>query len=64
VISDPTVGALCALGAALAWSVTSLLARSVIAHYGSVTINAVRSGIAGTLLAAWVVSAGRPRCWQ
>jgi len=55
VISDPTFGALCALGAALAWSVTSLLARSIIAHYGSVTINAVRSGIAGTLLVTWVV---------
>jgi hypothetical protein len=32
VISDPTFGALCALGAALAWSVTSLLAGSVMAH--------------------------------
>ena len=51
-ISDPTFGALCALGAALAWSVTSLLARSVIAHYGSATINAVRSCIAGTLLSS------------
>jgi drug/metabolite transporter (DMT)-like permease len=60
VISDPTWGALCALGAALAWSVTSLLARSVIAHYGSVTINAVRSGIAGTLLAAWVAVSEGP----
>jgi drug/metabolite transporter (DMT)-like permease len=55
VISDPTWGALCALGAALAWSVTSLLARSVIAHYGSVTINAVRCGVAGTLLVICVV---------
>ena len=55
-ISDPTFGALCALGAALAWSVTSMLARSVIAHYGSVTINAVRSGIAGTLLVACVIA--------
>ena len=54
-ISDPTLGALYALGAALAWSVTSLLARSVIAHYGSVTINAVRSGIAGTLLVIFVL---------
>jgi drug/metabolite transporter (DMT)-like permease len=60
VISDPTLGALCALGAALAWSVTSLLARSIIAHYGSVTINAVRSGIAGTLLATWVVVSEGP----
>ncbi len=55
-ISDPTLGALCALGAALAWSVTSLLARSIIAHYGSVTINAVRSGVAGVLLLAVVVT--------
>ncbi len=59
-ISDPTFGALCALGAALAWSVTSLLARSIIAHYGSVTINAVRSGIAGTLLVTWVVLSDGP----
>ena len=59
-ISDPTLGALCALGAALAWSVTSLLARSVIAHYGSVTINAVRSGVAGTLLVAWVIAREGP----
>ena len=59
-ISDPTWGALCALGAALAWSVTSLLARSVIAYYGSVTINAVRSGIAGTLLVVCVVLSEGP----
>jgi len=56
VISDPTFGALCALGAALAWSVTSLLARSVLPHYGSVTINAVRSGIAGVLLVICVIA--------
>jgi drug/metabolite transporter (DMT)-like permease len=60
VISDPTFGALCALGAALAWSVTSVLARSIIAHYGSVTINAVRSGIAGTLLVVVVVLSEGP----
>jgi drug/metabolite transporter (DMT)-like permease len=55
VISDPALGAVCALAAALAWSITSLLARSVIAHYGSVTINAVRSGVAGTLLVVVVL---------
>src|SRR6202008_2707904 len=60
VISDPTFGALCALGAALAWSVTSLLARSIIAHYGSATINSVRSGIAVTLLVVWVVLSEGP----
>jgi drug/metabolite transporter (DMT)-like permease len=50
VLSDPAFGALCGLGAALAWSVTSLLARTLMPHYGSVMINAVRSGLAGVLL--------------
>jgi drug/metabolite transporter (DMT)-like permease len=58
--SHPAFGALCALGAALAWSITSLLARTLMPHYGSVTINAVRSGIAGTFLVAWVVIADGP----
>jgi drug/metabolite transporter (DMT)-like permease len=58
--SHPAFGALCALGAALAWSITSLLARTLMPHYGSVTINAVRSGIAGTFLVAWVVVADGP----
>ena len=54
-LSDPALGALCALGAALAWSITSLLARTLMPHYGSVTINAIRSGVAGTLLLACVL---------
>ena len=56
----PAFGALCALGAALAWSITSLLARTLMPHYGSVTINAVRSGVAGVLLVAWVLVADGP----
>jgi drug/metabolite transporter (DMT)-like permease len=60
VLSDPAFGAVCALGAALAWSITSLLARTLMPHYGSVTINAVRSGIAGALLVAWVTVAEGP----
>jgi DME family drug/metabolite transporter len=60
VISDATYGALCALGAALAWAVTSLLARTLIAQYGSVTINAVRSGIAGMLLVTLVAATDGP----
>lgn len=58
--SDPAFGALCALGAALAWSITSLLARTLMPHYGSVTINAVRSGLAGVLLVACVVIVDGP----
>jgi len=59
-MSDPTFGALCALASALSWSVTSLLARALIPHYGSVTINAVRSGVAGVLLVAVVVVVDGP----
>jgi drug/metabolite transporter (DMT)-like permease len=55
VSQHPAFGALCALGAALAWSITSLLARTLMPHYGSVTINAVRSGVAGALLVACVL---------
>jgi drug/metabolite transporter (DMT)-like permease len=54
VLSESAFGALCGLGAALAWSVTSLLARTLMPHYGSVLINAVRSGVAGMLLVACV----------
>ncbi len=60
VTPDPTYGALCALGAAVAWAVTSLLARSVMSQYGSATINAVRSAIAGALLVAVVVTTDGP----
>jgi drug/metabolite transporter (DMT)-like permease len=60
VLSDPALGALCALGAALAWSLTSLLARSLMPHYGSVTINAVRSGLAGSLLVLAVTATSGP----
>lgn len=56
----PALGALCALGAALAWSITSLLARTLMPHYGSVAINAIRSGVAGTLLLACVVVVNGP----
>jgi drug/metabolite transporter (DMT)-like permease len=60
VLSDSAFGAACALGAALAWSITSLLARTLMPHYGSVTINAVRSGIAGALLVGCVVAVDGP----
>lgn len=58
---EPVLGAVCALGAALAWSITSLLARSLMPHFGSVTINAVRSGVAGTLLVLCVTATQGPR---
>jgi drug/metabolite transporter, DME family len=59
VISETTLGALAALGSAIAWAVTSLLARSLMAELGSVGVNAVRSTIGGVILVVWVlVTAG------
>ena len=59
VISETTLGALAALGSAIAWAVTSLLARTLMAQLGSVGVNAVRSTIGGVILVVWVlVTAG------
>ena len=56
VIDDTTFGALAALGSAVAWAVTSLLARSLMSELGSVGINAIRSTIGGVLLVVWVLA--------
>jgi len=56
VIAETTLGALASLGAAMAWAVTSLLARSLMPELGSVAINAIRSTIGGVLLVAWVLA--------
>jgi len=56
VIEDTTFGALAALGSAVAWAVTSLLARSLMSELGSVGVNAIRSTIGGLLLVAWVLA--------
>lgn len=53
-IEDTTFGALAALGSAVAWAVTSLLARSLMSELGSVGVNAIRSTIGGALLVTWV----------
>ena len=55
-IEDTTFGALAALGSAVAWAVTSLLARSLMSELGSVGVNAIRSTIGGLLLVAWVLA--------
>ena len=55
-IEDTTFGALAALGSAVAWAVTSLLARSLMSELGSVGVNAIRSTIGGVLLVAWVLA--------
>jgi drug/metabolite transporter (DMT)-like permease len=53
---DPAaLGALCALGAALLWAVTSLLVRALAPALNSVSVNAVRSVIGGGLLLTWIL---------
>jgi drug/metabolite transporter (DMT)-like permease len=56
VISETTLGALAALGSAIAWAVTSLLARTLMPVLGSVGVNAVRSTIGGAILVVWVLA--------
>ncbi|HEX3176686.1 MAG TPA: DMT family transporter [Methylomirabilota bacterium] len=53
-----TLGALCALGSAVAWAVTSLLVRSLTPRYGTLTINAARTTLCAVLIALWVAAAG------
>ena len=51
-----TLGALCALGSAVAWALTSLVVRSLSTHFGTITINAARTTLCAILLAAWVAA--------
>jgi DME family drug/metabolite transporter len=48
-----TLGALCALGSAVAWALTSLLVRSLASHFGTVAINAARTTLCAVVIAAW-----------
>ena len=51
-----TLGALCALGSAVAWAFTSLLVRSLSSHFGTVAINAARTTLCALLIAAWTAA--------
>jgi drug/metabolite transporter (DMT)-like permease len=57
-IDGPGLGALCALGSALAWAVITLMVRALTPAFNSVTLNAVRTTAAGLLLVAWVLVTG------
>jgi drug/metabolite transporter (DMT)-like permease len=56
VIAETTLGALAALGSAMAWAVTSLLARSLMPDLGSAGVNAVRAALGGVILVGWVLA--------
>jgi drug/metabolite transporter (DMT)-like permease len=49
-----TLGALCALGSAVAWALSSLLVRSLTHRFGTVAINAARTTLCALLIAAWL----------
>jgi drug/metabolite transporter, DME family len=56
-IGGPGLGALCALGSGLTWAVINLMVRTLTPTFNSVSINALRTTVAGGLLAAWVLAA-------
>ena len=58
--SAPAFGAACALGSAVTWAITSLIVRSLAPEVGSVTLNAIRSMLAGGLLVGLVLVTAGP----
>ena len=57
-LSPETLGALCALGSALTWAVTSLLVRTVSPPLTSVAVSVLRSLMGGGLLLGWALITG------
>lgn len=57
-LSPETLGALCALGSALTWAVTSLLVRTVSPPLSSVGVSVLRSLTGGGLLLGWALATG------
>jgi hypothetical protein len=60
VISETSLGAIAALGSAIAWAVTSLLGRTLMRVLGSVAVNAVRSTIGDVILVMWGLATAGP----
>jgi drug/metabolite transporter (DMT)-like permease len=53
-----TIGALCALGSAVTWTLISLTARALSPYFSSVSVNAIRSAAGGILLVVIVLAWG------
>jgi drug/metabolite transporter (DMT)-like permease len=60
VLADGTLGALCALGSACTWAVTSLIVRTLSPVLGSVAINGLRTALGGGLLLGAVLAVEGP----
>src|SRR5436309_7630791 len=57
-MDSATVGALCALGSAMSWLVTSLMVSALAPGIGTFTINAARTTLTAVLVAGWMLAAG------
>jgi len=55
---NETVGALCALGSALSWSVTSLMVSALAPSIGTFTINAARTTLTALIVIGWMLLGG------
>jgi drug/metabolite transporter (DMT)-like permease len=55
---NETVGALCALGSALSWSVTSLMVSTLAPGIGTFTLNAARTTLTAAIVVGWMLVAG------
>ena len=57
-VIGPGLGALCALASGMTWAVINLMVRTLTPPFNSVSINALRTTVAGGLLVAWVLATG------
>ena len=55
---NETVGALCALGSAMSWSVTSLVVSALAPGIGTFTINAARTTLTAAIVVGWMLVVG------
>ena len=58
--ANPTVGVLAALGTALAWTLISLIARSLSSEFSAFSLNIIRSGVGSVLLVPVALTLGDP----
>ena len=57
-VIGPGLGALCALGSGLTWAAINLMVRTLTPPFNSVSINALRTTVAGGLLVLWTLATG------
>jgi len=58
--ASPTLGAICALGSALTWTLIGLTVRALAPYFSSVSVNVIRSALGGLLTAVLVLAWSGP----